>query len=1294
MKSTWNEAVISLLIKNGDSAKANQLAESYLNKFPDMYTDLIKPYQAAMDVYHFSKLDSDHTFSVEIYEESSDRASKHIRLYQVNQTIALSEILPILENFGLRTQHEETYKIRINDEKEISIIDFSVDYYKESNHSLAEISETFKQAITQVIMNGAESDGFNKLVIAANMNIDTINIVRSYSKYLKQIKYRYSQSFIENTLVSHVNLTKMLIDMFVSMHHPEHNNTTLTHDIIENIHKSLESVKNIDDDNIIRRFLLLIKATLRTNYFQVDANGQHKEYITLKIDSRAIPDLPLPKPLIDTFVYSSLFEGVHLRSHKVSRGGIRWSDRHDDYRTEVLGLMKAQKVKNSVIIPSGAKGGFVIKDKGRSLNKDLKKCIISCYQKFIRGLLDITDNIKNDAVIHPTNVVCHDGEDAYFVVAADKGTADLSDYANQISAEYSFWLGDAFASGGSNGYDHKKLGITAKGAWESLKRNLQELNRENDFFTMAGIGDMSGDVFGNGLIQSNKVKLLAAFDHRHIFLDPNPNPDLSLQERVRLFNLPTSSWNDYEKSLISTGGGVYARSEKIIKLSPEIKEALAIEENELTPDQLIRSILKAPVDVLYNGGIGTYVKSSKETSENLGDKNNEFCRVNGSDLRCKIVCEGGNLGFTQLARVEYALRGGLINTDFIDNSAGVDCSDHEVNIKILLNKVSESGQLDDAKRSKVLASMEQNVCELVLHNNYSQALLMSYSSFHAKNYFDLYHEQIRALEELTDLDRSIEYLPSDEELANRKSSNQALTKPELAVLLAYTKIYVKDEILRSELPDNAFFNSILISSFPRALSEHYSSAIKSHSLRREIIATHLSNEMINTMGISFPFRLHNETGASISEIATAYMISATVFQSNLKMRVLESLDNKVKVDLQYELMHILRVLLNMSCRWFLQRRRVKSNLNEVVDYYSSSVTTLTKLIPTLVRGTTKEYVNKIKNRFIESGIDGEIASDIAISRVLFTALNIADVASIHGFDLEKTAQLYFHLGATFNLVWFRDLIANDNRPGKRFNLARLTLRDDIDALQRRLTISIMQSDPSQTDIDLLTANWLCDNNGILNRWTYLLKEVMEGPQDDYTSLFTCVRELSTMIDGAPKIEKLAMLAYRDALTKLPNRRAITDRLESLEAKAKDHHEKFAIHIIDLDKFKEINDTYGHQTGDDVLLEVTKRLDLSIRSGDLAARQSGDEFMVIQTNVKGESDVLHMANILLNVISKTMYINDHRLKVSASIGSAIYPEHGDNSIELIANADKAMYVSKTSGRNKSVIFDEGTLAVKE
>lgn len=745
--------------------------------------------------------------------------------------------------------------------------------------------------------------------------------------------------------------------------------------------------------------------------------------------------------------------------------------------------------------------------------EQIKQEVVYCYQSFIRGLLDLTDNFENDRVVPPPNTVCYDDADPYLVVAADKGTATFSDIANAISKEFNFWLGDAFASGGSAGYDHKKMGITARGAWESIKRHFRELdiNIEEHDFTVVGIGDMSGDVFGNGLTYTPHALLLAAFDHRHIFLDPNPDKLKTFEERQRLFNLPTSSWEDFNPQLISKGGGVYKRSSKSIAITPEVKKALAITQDSLTPNELIREILKAPVDLLFNGGIGTYVKASTESHADVGDKTNEFCRINGNELRCKIAGEGGNLGFTQLGRVEYALAGGLINTDSIDNSAGVNCSDHEVNIKILLNKEMSQGKLTEKKRNQLLTKMTEEVAQLVLQDNYNQALVLSFSATNSLAYSGLYQTYIKELEGIVHLDRSVEFLPDDKHLLDRKAAGQGLTRPELSIIMAYTKIYITGELLKSDLPDDPYFATILETGFPSLLKKMYANSMQSHRLRREIIATQLSNQIVNSMGITFMYRMQIETGQSIADIARAYIIASKAYQIDDVHQLIESLNYKVTVQTQYELLHHVRQLMNLASRWFLHHRRLEGGIANNIAHYSQSISKLEKSIPDLMAGVTREYLDKIVTQFVGIGLSEKAAKKIAATRAMYTVLNVVEVATQNKFDLVRTAEVYFKVGSKFSLVWFRDQIGNDSREGHWNSLARLSLRDELDNLQRRLTIVILKHDQKKLDSEKLIAYWFAKNSFIHQRWDKLMEMLLSSSSIDYTIFFIALRELSTLI---------------------------------------------------------------------------------------------------------------------------------------------------------------------------------------
>lgn len=1117
MATQWTDDLRKALSKKFNATKANALFKKYEHAFHGSYIEDFSVEKAVSDIEQLENLSDDNLLEIDLYNAPKDAPHPLLlRLFQYDQPIALSDIVPMLENMNLKTCNDRSYKVYSNN-KIIWISEFSVNYAGAGTCDPNALDGYFEDAFKQTYHGKNENDGFNKLVLSADLTWREITIIRAYAKYLHQTGFRSTPNFVEKTITSYPDITKNLIQLFLTKFNPkEKSREPQIEKINLTIQKLLDAVTNLEEDRVLRRVWDIIKATLRTNYFQL-LNGEPKDYLSFKLESGKIPELYLPHPLYEIFVYSPRFEGVHLRATKVSRGGIRWSDRHEDFRREVLGLMKAQKVKNSVIVPSGAKGGFVLKAVPPQATREMIQTeVITCYKSFIRGLLDLTDNIVNNKVVRPENVFCYDDEDPYLVVAADKGTATFSDTANSISKEYNFWLGDAFASGGSAGYDHKKMGITARGAWESIKRHFRELNVDvmTTDFTMIGIGDMSGDVFGNGALYTPHIKLVAAFDHRNIFLDPNPHPEKTFAERKRLFDLPTSSWEDFNPKLISKGGGVFKRSLKSIAISPEVQKALAIEDNNLTPNELIRAILKAPVDLFYNGGIGTYVKASYESHADAGDKANEFTRVNGDELRCRVVGEGGNLGFTQLGRVEYALKGGLIYTDFIDNSAGVDCSDHEVNIKILLGHT-----LSEKDRNKLLAKMTNEVGSLVLKDNYKQAKVMSISAVHATQYTNLYKSYIKDLETNKVIDRAVEFLPDDKKLNERQAAGLGLTRPELAVLLAYTKIHIKHEILKSDIPDDPFFNSIVKTAFPEMLEKNYSDAMQHHKLRREIVATQLSNRVVNNMGITFAYRLQVETGASIAEIVRAYAVATDVYQTFHVQKLIDSLDFKISVEKQYELLSHIRRLLNLATRWFLRSNRLhKQDIAKLVKHYAENIERLKDLIPELMTGVTKDYMNQLINEFIGFGLPRETAKRIAISRAMYTALNITEVAAQNKLDLIKTGRIYLYVGWKFNLVWFRDKIAADNREGHWNSLARLALRDELDNLQRQLTVTIMQenhnTNKNGNDALHMIERWQAKHKVATERWEKILHMLYEAQEIDYVQFFISLRELADLIQGS------------------------------------------------------------------------------------------------------------------------------------------------------------------------------------
>lgn len=1111
---TWKEQLQSQLIEKYGKQKGTVLSKQYMQAFSPGYIDEYPPSFALNDISFIERLNEKHPLEIYFYISPEKEHPLHLRLFQWQKPIPLSDILPMLENFDLRTFNERPHQINLVGKEHVWLSDFAVVYSK-ANFDIEQIRDLFQDAFISIYKGLSENDGFNKLILSANVSWREVMVLRAYTKYLRQVSFPFSQSYIEKTLANNATIAKNLIELFLVLHNPTKadKEVNIANKIEKDILEALDAVTSLDEDRIIRRFLALLKATLRTNYFQPNAKGEPKTYLAFKFSSKSIPELPLPTPLYEIFVYSTRFEGIHLRNAKVARGGIRWSERLEDFRTEILGLMKAQIVKNAVIVPSGAKGGFVLKTETISKTREaLQAEVVACYKFFISGLLDITDNIYEKKTVHPPHVVCYDDFDPYLVVAADRGTASFSDLANEISKSYKFWLGDAFASGGSTGYDHKKIGITARGTWESIKRHFRTLNInvEEEDITVIGIGDMGGDVFGNGMLYTKHLKLIAAFDHRHIFIDPTPDAEVSYHERLRIFNLPVSTWEDYNPKLISKGGGVFKRSAKSIDITPQMKKALAIEDQKLTPNDLIRAILKAPVDLFYNGGIGTYVKASIESQTDVGDRTNDACRVNGGELRCKVVGEGGNLGFTQLGRVQYALSGGLINTDSIDNSGGVDCSDHEVNLKILLDQQVHAKKLSEKKRNELLAEVTDQVAELVLKDNFEQAMVMSYSNYRAKKNISLHTDYIKELEHKGILDREVEHIPDEKKLIERKAAGDGLTSPELAVLLSYSKIDLKQELLKTKLPEDPYLSKVVAHAFPPSIHKKYVEAMKTHRLHREIIATQLSNQIVNEMGITFIYRLQIETSATVGEIACAYITASHVFESIKLENLIKSLDFKISMQEQYDMLFNIRNLVNLATRWFLRSHYLNFDLEKLIAHFSERVKILEKITPNLMAGATKEYLHTLIKEFINIGLSESIARRIATYRAIYTSLNIIDVATVHNLDLIKTAKVYYACGEQINLLWFRDQIAKDSRDGHWNILARLSLRDELDSAQRNLTIAIMQTDKKEKDPGKLISKWMQANQRALERWEALLSMLLSSSEIDYTMFFIAMRELISL----------------------------------------------------------------------------------------------------------------------------------------------------------------------------------------
>lgn len=1109
---SWVDGFRQCVLDYFGEERGNVIFNRYRHAFPAGYRENVSPEQAILDVEHIEKLLSGSSLRMNFYRPMD--AQKNVlrfRVYQPDEAIPLSDALPILENLGLRVIGEAPYQITFIDGKKVWINDFNMTYIKEPTFNIEEVKSIFQEAFERIWVGKAESDQFNRLVLEAELNCQEITILRAYSKYFRQIGFTFSQEYIALTLVKYPQIAKRLIKLFNHCFDPQLSNSAkkLQEEIEQEIQTELDAVTMLDEDRILRRYLNLIRATLRTTYFQRNDKGEDKFYLAFKLDSEKISEMPLPLPKYEVFVYSPAFEGVHLRAAKVARGGIRWSDRREDFRTEILGLMKAQHVKNAIIVPAGAKGGFVVKkvmiDSSR---EEIMKTGIACYQGFICALLDLTDNIHKGQIVSPANTICYDDPDPYLVVAADKGTATFSDIANSISLEKKYWLGDAFASGGSTGYDHKKMAITARGAWISGERHFQDLgiNVDEAEITVLGIGDMSGDVFGNGMLLSKHIQLVAAFNHQHIFLDPNPSPEESYQERLRLFNLPRSTWEDYNRELISHGGGVYSRSVKAIRLSPEVQAMLGIKKDSLIPTELIRALLKMPVDLLWNGGIGTYVKATEEHNDHVGDRSNDAVRVNGKELRARVVCEGGNLGFTQLGRIEYNLNGGKINTDFIDNSAGVDCSDHEVNIKILLNHIVAQKEITETQRNNLLASMTDEVAKLVLEDNYHQNNTLSLAAFYASRDFELYQRFINLLEKNGKLNRELEFLPNDATLVQRRTAGVGLTRPELAILLSYSKIVLKEKIKKSSLVADAYLSQYLKDAFPTQLARRYEDQMKKHYLAREIIATQVTNHLVSEMGIAFAYQMQDETGASIGSLVRSYVVATKIFKLDDLLTEVDALDYQVEAAIQYQMKEEVIRLVRRSARWFLRNRRVRLDIAATIAHFSQNISALYRRLPKLLVGGDKEAMDARQRELVERNVPTPVALKVACATPMFHALNIIEAATTNKEEVFRVAKIYFMLADRLELFWLRERINAFPVDNRWSVLARSSYKGDLDWLQRELTVRILV-DTKARSIPGKIKEWWHKHEHQIRRWQSIITEMRSADAKDFAILFVAIREL-------------------------------------------------------------------------------------------------------------------------------------------------------------------------------------------
>jgi glutamate dehydrogenase len=1138
----WSDDLLDELLAVHSPGEARRLHAKYVGAFSDGYKDDFPAAEAVADIARLETLQGrDGAMDLALRTPpGAGKGERRFKVYRVGAPMTLSSIMPMLQHMGMSVTDERPYEVECLDGQQVWIYDFGLTsplltYEEPKPELLAKYRATFHDAFAAIWSGAAEDDGFNALVTAGDIPWRLVAVLRAYARYLRQGGLTFSQLYIEQALVDNVAIAKLLVRRFEIRFDPSYtgNRAADEEDVRLQIVEALGKVSSLDEDRILSSLSRVIHATQRTNYYQstVDDAGctGSKTYISFKFDPSQVPDLPEPRPVREIWVYSPRVEGVHLRFGAVARGGLRWSDRREDLRTEILGLVKAQTVKNTVIVPTGAKGGFVVRRPLDQTDRDAWQAEgIACYRIFIGALLDITDNLVEGEVQPPADVVRHDGDDTYLVVAADKGTATFSDIANDVAISYGFWLGDAFASGGSVGYDHKAMGITARGAWESVTRHFREMghNTQAEDFTVVGIGDMSGDVFGNGMLLSEHIQLVAAFDHRHIFIDPTPDAAASCAERRRLFDLPRSSWADYDTALISPGGGVWPRTAKNIPISEQMRAALGIEAapaeagedggagepvGSLTPAELMKAILLAPADLLWNGGIGTYVKSSAENNIDVGDRANDAIRVDGSALRCKVIGEGGNLGCTQLGRIEYALAGGRINTDAIDNSAGVDTSDHEVNIKILLNRVRDDGLIDNAGRTKMLAEMTDEVGALVLADNYNQNAALANEAIYAAQMLDVDQRYIRHLVRQGRLNRTIEFLPSDRTLSERFRDGVGLTGPELSVLLAYSKIELADVLVDSELPDDAAVHHILYDYFPSLVRERYREQMDAHPLRREIITTGLVNSTVNIAGVTGIFRLQEETGAALADLVRSHVASCAIFDVPEVWAQAAALDNVVPATIQAT-MRLEATRLSERCtRWLLLHAAQPVDISEEVARYREGAAEVIALLPEQMRGGDVAAYASRRTELESAGVPAEQAARIATFPKAIAALDIVKVASEQGHTLNAVGEVYHFLAEQLALSSLLERIIALPRGSRWQAMSRATLRDDFNALHAELTGEVLQCGADDDDAKARFRDWTDRTADTQRRAVAMLADIVGGDSHDLATLVVAVRVLREML---------------------------------------------------------------------------------------------------------------------------------------------------------------------------------------
>jgi len=1119
---SWSDRLRQALVDDRGEEQGLRLVHRYAQAFPPNYLRNFNEQAAVFDIGRIERTLNTGDLSMNLYRPIDAKHDEiQFKVYVDGAPVPLSDILPMLENMGLKVISEIPYDVKPSDARRpVWMHDFAMRTQGAAKIDIPAVKDAFHEAFGKVWRGEIDNDGLNRLVLQAGLRAREVLILRAYSKYLRQARIPFSQDYMEQTLSQNPFIARRLVDLFLARFAPDEakNKAGDPAKIVAEIETALEDVSNLDDDRIIRRFLNCIESTLRTNFAQKGPDGLPKPYLSLKFDSQKLEELPAPRPFREIFVYSPRVEGVHLRFGMVARGGLRWSDRREDFRTEILGLVKAQQVKNAVIVPVGSKGGFVLKrapapEAGREA---LLEEGIACYKMFISGLLDITDNFVSGDLVPPLDVVRRDGDDPYLVVAADKGTATFSDIANGVSADYDFWLDDAFASGGSAGYDHKKMAITARGAWECVKHHFREIGKDiqSQDFTVIGVGDMSGDVFGNGMLLSKHIALRGAFNHLHIFVDPDPDPKTSWVERQRLFDLPRSSWSDYDAKLISKGGGIFERKAKSISISPEMKKCFGIDKSKVTPNELMKAMLLADAELLWFGGIGTYVKSSDESSLDAGDRANDAIRINGEDLKAKVIGEGANLGMTQRARIEFALAGGRINTDSIDNSAGVDCSDHEVNIKILLGDVVAAGDMTRKQRDALLVKMTDEVADLVLRDNYLQSGSISVSHRLGAHLLDRLARYMRTLEKAGLLDRAIEYLPDDEVILERQAAGIGLSRPELAVALSYAKITLYDELLSSDLPDDPYMAQDLVNYFPGPLRERFKDQIACHRLRREIVATVVTNDIVNRAGITFIHEVKEKSGMAAADVARAYTISREVFGVRALYAQIEALDNQIRADVQTEMLTECGRLIERGTVWFLRQAAFPLDIEGEVSSYAREVARTASNLQNLLQDADRGLLAGRVSKLTSSGVPEILAQSIASLPLLYAGCDIVRIARGGSLDGLEVGKIYFSIGARFGFDWLRGAAGRLPSDSAWDKLAVTAIIDDLYGHQGELTSRVVSGKAKKLDPpEEIVESWTEGRRPLVARTEQLLSELQAVGSPDLAMLAVANRQLRAMVES-------------------------------------------------------------------------------------------------------------------------------------------------------------------------------------